>query len=75
MKMKIETIIEAPASASSDVMEGTNVATSPASSTGMQYAKAGVKFPLPHRVTSAKRGQKALSSRTFTTVRPTTFFG
>ena len=42
---------------------------------GMQYAKAGVKFPLPHRVTSAKRGQKALSSRTFTTVRPTTFFG
>lgn len=42
---------------------------------GMQYAKAGVKFPLPHRVTSGKRGQKALSSRTFTTVRPTTFFG
>merc|ERR1712125_92580 len=42
---------------------------------GMQYAKAKVKFPLAHRVASAKRGQKALSSRTYTTVRPTTFFG
>mmetsp|Transcript_40830 Transcript_40830/g.46397 ORF Transcript_40830/g.46397 Transcript_40830/m.46397 type:complete len:184 (-) Transcript_40830:53-604(-) len=42
---------------------------------GMQYAQTNVKFPLPHRVTSGKRGQKALSSRTFTTVRPTTFFG
>ena len=42
---------------------------------GMQFAKAKVKFPLPHRVSSGKRGQKALSSRTFTTVRPTTFFG
>eukprot|EP00814_Leptocylindrus_danicus_P014533 CAMPEP_0116004872 /NCGR_PEP_ID=MMETSP0321-20121206/847_1 /TAXON_ID=163516 /ORGANISM="Leptocylindrus danicus var. danicus, Strain B650" /LENGTH=183 /DNA_ID=CAMNT_0003473229 /DNA_START=146 /DNA_END=697 /DNA_ORIENTATION=- len=41
----------------------------------MQYAKRNVKFPLPHRVASAKRGQKALSDRTFTTVRPTTFFG
>lgn len=44
-------------------------------SNGMQYAKKGVKFPLPHRVNSGKRDQKALSSRTFTTVRPTTFFG
>ncbi|CAB9513060.1 60S ribosomal protein L18a [Seminavis robusta] len=42
---------------------------------GMQYAKAKVKFPLPHRVTSAKRGQKALTTATYTTVRPTTFFG
>lgn len=42
---------------------------------GMQYAKKNVKFPLPHRVSSAKRGMKALSSKTFTTVRPTTFFG
>jgi len=41
----------------------------------MQFAKANVKFPLPHRVASGKRGQKALSDRTFTTVRPTTFFG
>ena len=41
----------------------------------MQYAKAGVKFPLTHRVASGKRGQKALSDRTFSTVRPTTFFG
>jgi len=41
---------------------------------GMQYAKAGVKFPLTHRVMSAKRNQKALSDRTFSTVRPTTFF-
>jgi large subunit ribosomal protein L18Ae len=42
---------------------------------GMQFAKAKVKFPLAHRVTSGKRGQKALSSRTYSTVRPTTFFG
>ena len=42
---------------------------------GMQYAASKVKFPLPHRVTSGKRDQKALSSRTFTTVRPTTYFG
>ena len=41
----------------------------------MQFAKAGVKFPLPHRVASAKRGAKALSDKTFTTVRPTTFLG
>mmetsp|Transcript_22188 Transcript_22188/g.61787 ORF Transcript_22188/g.61787 Transcript_22188/m.61787 type:complete len:184 (-) Transcript_22188:1322-1873(-) len=41
----------------------------------MQFAKSGVKFPLSHRVTTAKRNQKALSDRTFTTVRPTTFFG
>jgi large subunit ribosomal protein L18Ae len=41
----------------------------------MQFAKAGVKFPLPHRVAQGKRGQKALSSKTFTTVRPKTFFG
>lgn len=41
----------------------------------MQFAKAGVKFPLGHRVASGKRGQKALSSRTYTTVRPTTCFG
>jgi len=41
----------------------------------MQYAKAKVKFPLGHRVTSGKRGQKALTSKTFSTVRPTTFFG
>ena len=41
----------------------------------MQFAKAKVKFPLPHRVASGKRGQKALSDRTYTTVRPTTFFG
>jgi large subunit ribosomal protein L18Ae len=41
----------------------------------MQFAKADVKFPLTHRVHSGKRGQKALSDRTFTTVRPTTYFG
>ena len=41
---------------------------------GMQFAQAKVKFPLPHRVHAAKRGQKALSDRTFTTVRPTTMF-
>lgn len=39
----------------------------------MQYAK-NTKFPLVHRVASGKRGQKALSDRTFSTVRPTTFF-
>jgi large subunit ribosomal protein L18Ae len=42
---------------------------------GMQYAAANVKFPLVHRVASGKRGQKALSSKTFSTVRPTTYFG
>jgi len=42
---------------------------------GMQFAQANVKFPLAHRVASGKRGQKALSNSTFTTVRPTTFFG
>ena len=42
---------------------------------GMQFAQGGVKFPLPHRVDTAKRGQKALSDRTFSTVRPTTYFG
>ena len=41
----------------------------------MQFGKSNVKFPLPHRVASGKRGQKALSDRTYTTVRPTTFFG
>ena len=41
----------------------------------MQFAQANVKFPLPHRVESAKRGQKALSDMTFTTNRPTTFLG
>ena len=41
----------------------------------MQFAKAKVRFPLPHRVASGKREQKALSDRTFTTQRPTTFFG
>jgi large subunit ribosomal protein L18Ae len=41
----------------------------------MQFAKAGVKFPLPHRVAFGKRGQKALTSRTYSTVRPTTCFG
>lgn len=40
----------------------------------MQFAKAKVKFPLPHRVASGKRGQKALTSRTYSTVRPTTCF-
>jgi large subunit ribosomal protein L18Ae len=42
---------------------------------GMQFAKKNVKFPLPHRVHSGLRGAKALSDKTFTTVRPTTFFG
>jgi large subunit ribosomal protein L18Ae len=42
---------------------------------GMQFAAANVKFPLVHRVAQGKRGQKALSERTFSTVRPTTFFG
>lgn len=41
----------------------------------MQFAAAKVKFPLAHRVSSGKRAQKALSARTFTTVRPTTYFG
>jgi large subunit ribosomal protein L18Ae len=41
----------------------------------MQFAKANVKFPLAHRVASGKRGQKALSDRTFSTERPTTYFG
>mmetsp|Transcript_32422 Transcript_32422/g.47640 ORF Transcript_32422/g.47640 Transcript_32422/m.47640 type:complete len:184 (+) Transcript_32422:184-735(+) len=41
---------------------------------GMQYAKKKVKFPLVHRVDSGKRNQKALSDRTFTTVRPSTCF-
>mmetsp|Transcript_10699 Transcript_10699/g.31665 ORF Transcript_10699/g.31665 Transcript_10699/m.31665 type:complete len:184 (-) Transcript_10699:101-652(-) len=39
---------------------------------GMQFAKKNVKFPLPHRVDAAKRNQKALSDRTFTTQRPAT---
>ena len=42
---------------------------------GMQFAKAKVKFPLPHRVASGKRNQKALTDATYTTVRPTTYFG
>ena len=42
---------------------------------GAQFAQRKVRFPLPHRVDSAKRGQKALSDRTFSTVRPTTYFG
>ena len=42
---------------------------------GMQFAKKNVKFPLTHRVDSAKRGAKALSDRTFSTVRPSTYFG
>jgi len=42
---------------------------------GMQFAQAKVKFPLAHRVASGKRGQKALSGSTFTTVRPTTYLG
>ncbi|KAL7498405.1 hypothetical protein ACHAWT_007342 [Skeletonema menzelii] len=42
---------------------------------GAQFAQKAVKFPLPHRVDSAKRGAKALSDRTFSTVRPTTFLG
>ena len=41
----------------------------------MQFAKPNVRFPLPHRVASGKRDQKALSDRTFTTVRPSTFLG
>ena len=40
----------------------------------LQFATRGVKFPLPHRTESAKRGQKALSATTFSAVRPTTFF-
>mmetsp|Transcript_6881 Transcript_6881/g.8917 ORF Transcript_6881/g.8917 Transcript_6881/m.8917 type:complete len:184 (-) Transcript_6881:231-782(-) len=41
----------------------------------MQYVGDDVKFPLPHRVASGKRGQKALSARTYTKNRPTTYFG
>jgi len=41
---------------------------------GMQFAQT-TKFPLPHRTTSSQRGQKALSDKTFSTVRPTTYFG
>jgi len=41
----------------------------------MQYATKNVKFPLVHRVDSAKRNTKALSDRTFSTVRPSTYFG
>jgi len=40
----------------------------------MQFAKAKVRFPLPHRVDSAKRGQKALSEKTFSAIKPTTYF-
>ena len=40
----------------------------------MQFAKKGVKFPLTHRVDSAKRGRKALSALTFSATRPTTYF-
>jgi len=42
---------------------------------GMQFAKKDVKFPLVHRVAAGKRHQRALSDRTYTTVRPTTYFG
>lgn len=42
---------------------------------GMQFARANVKFPLVHRVASAKRNRKTLSSTTFSTVRPTSFLG
>merc|ERR1712125_259955 len=42
---------------------------------GMQFAKKGVKFPLTHRVASAKRNKKALSDNTFIAVRPNTFYG
>ena len=41
----------------------------------MQYVADDLKFPLPHRVASGKRGQKALSDRTYTKNRPTTYFG
>ena len=40
----------------------------------LQFVSKGQKFPLPHRVDSAKRGQKALSDRTFSVGRPTTCF-
>jgi large subunit ribosomal protein L18Ae len=40
----------------------------------LQFAARNVKFPLPHRVDSAKRGMKALSDTTFAASRPTTFF-
>mmetsp|Transcript_1253 Transcript_1253/g.1833 ORF Transcript_1253/g.1833 Transcript_1253/m.1833 type:complete len:184 (+) Transcript_1253:215-766(+) len=42
---------------------------------GMQFAKKAVKFPLAHQVASGKRNRKALSSTTFSTVRPSTYFG
>eukprot|EP01083_Nonionella_stella_P076802 209455_1 len=42
---------------------------------GMQFAKKNVKFPLPHRVSSAKRNMKQLSDRSFTTTRLSTIFG
>lgn len=41
----------------------------------MQFACKGVKFPLAHRVASGKRDQKALTGRTYSTVRPSTYFG
>jgi len=40
----------------------------------LQFATRGVKFPLPHRVDTAKRGMKALTDKTFAASRPTTFF-
>ena len=40
----------------------------------LQFVGKDIKFPLPHRVASAKRGTKALNSRTFVTDRPTTMF-
>ena len=40
-----------------------------------QFSKDGVKFPLVHRTDTAKRGMKALSDKTYTTRRPSTFFG
>ncbi|GMI34901.1 hypothetical protein TrCOL_g13873 [Triparma columacea] len=40
----------------------------------LQFVGKDTKFPLPHRVASAKRGTKALNSRTFVTDRPTTMF-
>jgi len=41
---------------------------------GMQFAKRKVKFPLPHRVHSGKRGMKAMTDKTFSTGRPATCF-
>ena len=40
----------------------------------LQFVSKDQKFPLPHRVDSAKRGQKALSDKTFSVGRPTTCF-